>query len=226
MRILLVEDERMLSDAICKFLRQQHFLVDASLTGLEGLDCALSGIYDAIILDIMLPGLDGLSILKRLRAKKVSTPVMMLTARSGLEDRIGGLEAGADYYLAKPFHMEELLACLHTITRRRETEPSTALSFGDTELMEREGKLVCHTTGQMIKLGAKELALLTLLFRNPGQILPRETLIQRVWGFESDAEYNNLEVYLSFARKKLSFIGSQIKIKAVRGLGYTLEDEP
>ncbi len=226
MRILLVEDERMLSDAICKFLRRQHCLVDASLTGPEGLDCALSGIYDAIILDVMLPGLDGFSILKRLRAEGVSTPVMMLTARSGLEDRISGLESGADYYLPKPFHMEELLACLHTITRRRETEPSTVLLFGDAELLEGEGKLVCHTTGQTVKLGAKELALLTLLFRNPGQILPRETLIQRVWGFESDAEYNNLEVYLSFARKKLSFVGSQIKIKAVRGLGYTLEGNP
>ncbi len=224
MRILLVEDERMLSDAICKFLRRQHCLVDTSPTGPEGLDHALSGIYDAIILDVMLPGLDGFSILKRLRAEGISTPVMMLTARSGLEDRINGLEAGADYYLPKPFHMEELLACLHTITRRRDAEPSALLAFGDIELLEREGKLVCQTTGRSVKLGAKELALLELLLRNPGQILPRETLIQRVWGFDGDAEYNNLEVYISFARKKMAFVGSQIKIKAVRGLGYTLED--
>jgi len=224
MRILLVEDEKSLSAAICQVLKREHFTVDAAYTGPEGLDNALSGIYDAVILDVMLPGKDGFSILKELRESGVTTPVMMLTARGELEDRLRGLDGGADYYLPKPFQMAELLACLRTITRRRDTVPMEELIFSDAELLGREGKLLCRETGQSVKLGIKELQLLELLFRNPGQILSKETLIERVWGFESDAEYNNLEVYFSFIRKKLTFVGSRIKIKAARGLGYSLED--
>ena len=224
MRILLVEDEKRLSAAICQVLKREHFTVDAAYAGPEGLDNALSGIYDAVILDVMLPGKDGFSILKELRESGVTTPVMMLTARGDLEDRLRGLDGGADYYLPKPFQMAELLACLRTITRRRDTVPMEELVFGDAELLGREGKLLCRETGQSVKLGLKELQLLELLFRNPGQILSKETLIERVWGFESDAEYNNLEVYFSFIRKKLTFVGSRIKIKAARGLGYSLED--
>lgn len=224
MRILLVEDEKSLSAAICQVLKREHFTVDAAYTGPEGLDNALSGIYDAVVLDVMLPAKDGFSILKELRESGVTTPVMMLTARGDLEDRLRGLNGGADYYLPKPFQMAELLACLRTITRRRDTVPMEELVFGDAELLGREGKLLCRETGQSVKLGVKELQLLELLFRNPGQILSKETLIERVWGFESDAEYNNLEVYFSFIRKKLTFVGSRIKIKAARGLGYSLED--
>lgn len=224
MRILLVEDEKSLSAAICQVLKREHLTVDAAYTGPEGLDNALSGIYDAVILDVMLPGKDGFSILKELRESGITTPVMMLTARGDLEDRLRGLDGGADYYLPKPFQMAELLACLRTITRRRDTVPMEELVFGDAELLGREGKLLCRETGQSVKLGVKELQLLELLFRNPGQILSKETLIERVWGFESDAEYNNLEVYFSFIRKKLTFVGSRIKIKAARGLGYSLED--
>jgi len=224
MRILLVEDEKSLSAAICQVLKREHFTVDAAYTGPEGLDNALSGIYDAVILDVMLPGKDGFSILKELRESGVTTPMMMLTARGELEDRLRGLDGGADYYLPKPFQMAELLACLRTITRRRDTVPMEELIFGDAELLGREGKLLCRETGQSVKLGIKELQLLELLFRNSGQILSKETLIERVWGFESDAEYNNLEVYFSFIRKKLTFVGSRIKIKAARGLGYSLED--
>lgn len=224
MRILLVEDEKSLSAAICQVLKREHFTVDAAYTGPEGLDNALSGIYDAVVLDVMLPGKDGFSILKELRESGVTTPVMMLTARGDLEDRLRGLDGGADYYLPKPFQMAELLACLRTITRRRDTVPMEELVFGDAELLGREGKLLCRETGQSVKLGIKELQLLELLFCNPGQILSKETLIERVWGFESEAEYNNLEVYFSFIRKKLTFVGSRIKIKAARGLGYSLED--
>lgn len=224
MRILLVEDEKSLSAAICQVLKREHFTVDAAYTGPDGLDNAQSGIYDAVVLDVMLPGKDGFSILKELRESGVTTPVMMLTARGDLEDRLRGLNGGADYYLPKPFQMAELLACLRTITRRRDTVPMEELVFGDAELLGREGKLLCRETGQSVKLGVKELQLLELLFRNPGQILSKETLIERVWGFESDAEYNNLEVYFSFIRKKLTFVGSRIKIKAARGLGYSLED--
>lgn len=224
MRILLVEDEKSLSAAICQVLKREHFTVDPVYTGPEGLDNGLSGIYDAIVLDVMLPGKNGFSILEELRAAGVTTPVMMLTARGDLEDRLRGLDGGADYYLPKPFQMAELLACLRTITRRRESVPMEEMVFGDAQLLSREGKLLCQETGQSVKLGAKELQLLELLFRNPGQILSKETLIERVWGFDNESEYNNLEVYLSFIRKKLAFVGSQIKIKAARGLGYSLED--
>lgn len=224
MRILLVEDEKSLSAAICQVLKKEQIAADAAYTGPDGLDCALSGIYDAIVLDVMLPGMDGFSILRQLRQSGSATPVLMLTARGELEDRLTGLDAGADYYLPKPFQMSELLACLRAITRRRDAAPFQALTFGDAELIQREARLVCRASGQSVKLGAKELQLLELFFHNPNQILSKETLIQRVWGFDNDAEYNNLEVYLSFVRKKLAFVGSQIKIKATRGLGYSLED--
>ena len=223
MRILLVEDEKGLSAAVCRLLQQERFVVDPAYTGPDGLEYALSGGYDAIILDVMLPGMDGFSILERLRAEGVKTPVMMLTARGDLQDRIRGLEGGADYYLPKPFQMGELVACLRAITRRGDGAPVMALSYGGVSLTEREAKLSCESTGKSVKLGAKEYQLMELFLRNPGQILPKETLIERVWGFESDAEYNNLEVYVSFLRKKLAFVGAQVKIKASRGLGYALE---
>ena len=225
MRILLVEDEKNLSAAVCRLLQQEHFVVDPVYTGPDGLDSALSGGYDAIILDVMLPGMDGFTILQKLRAEQIKTPVMMLTARGDLEDRIRGLESGADYYLPKPFQMAELIACLRVITRRGDGAPLMALEFGGVSLSAQEGKLLCQATGQSVKLGAKEYQLMEIFLRNPGQILPKETLIERVWGYESDAEYNNLEVYVSFLRKKLAFIGAKVKIKATRGLGYALEDE-
>ncbi|MDO4867704.1 MAG: response regulator transcription factor [Clostridia bacterium] len=225
MRILLVEDEKNLSAAVCRLLQQERFVVDPVYTGPDGLDCALSGNYDAIILDVMLPGMDGFTLLDRLRGEQVRTPVLMLTARGDLQDRIRGLEAGADYYLPKPFQMQELIACLRAITRRGDGAPLMALAYGGISLSERDAKLQNDATGQSVKLGAKEYQLMELFLRNPAQILPKETLIERVWGYESDAEYNNLEVYVSFLRKKLSFIGAQVKLKATRGLGYSLEAE-
>ena len=217
-----MEDEKTLSAAICKVLRRENFAVDPAYTGTEGLDCALSGIYDAVILDVMLPGLDGFSVLQRLRAAGVTTPVLILTARGGLEDRVHGLESGADYYLPKPFEMAELLACLHAITRRKEGVPRMELSFGDVEL-QQSGSLRCIATGREVKLGGKEYQLLEIFLRNPERILPKELLIERIWGFDSEAEYNNLEVYVSFLRKKLTFVGSSVKIRASRGLGYSME---
>ena len=223
MRVLLVEDEKNLSSAVCRLLNREQIVADPVYTGPDGLDYALGGGYDAIILDVMLPGMDGFTILERIRAEGVKTPVMMLTARGDLEDRVRGLRGGADYYLPKPFQMEELVACLRAITRRGDGAPVMALSYGGVSLTEREAKLSCESTGKSVKLGAKEYQLMELFLRNPGQILPKETLIERVWGFESDAEYNNLEVYVSFLRKKLAFVGAQVKIKASRGLGYALE---
>ena len=223
MRVLLVEDEKNLSSAVCRLLSREHIVADPVYNGPDGLDCALSGGYDAIILDVMLPGMDGFTILDRVRAEGIKTPIMMLTARGDLQDRVRGLQGGADYYLPKPFQMEELIACLRAITRRGDGAPVMALNYGGVSLSEKDAKLQCEAAGQSVKLGAKEYQLMELFLRNPGQILPKETLIERVWGYESDAEYNNLEVYVSFLRKKLSFIGAKVKIKASRGLGYSLE---
>ena len=225
MRVLLVEDEKRLSQALQKLLQKERYEVDAVYTGTDGLDYALTESYDALILDVMLPGMDGFEVLRRMREEKVATPVLMLTARGGVEDRVHGLTTGADYYLPKPFDTAELMACLKAITRRGEVAPRMTLAAGDVELDEGGAKLRCGATGKEIKLGAKEYQLMEFFLRNPGQILPRETIQERVWGYESDAEYNNLEVYVSFLRKKLSFVGSHVKIKASRGLGYSLEAE-
>ena len=226
MRILLVEDEKSLSAAICKLLKQEHFSADAVYTGPDGLDYALCGVYDAIILDVMLPGMDGFAVLKEIRRNGMNTPVLMLTARGELTDRVKGLESGADYYLPKPFEKTELIAVLRTITRRKNEEVVQDLAFGDISLSQKDGKLTCAGSGQSVKLGAKEYQLMEMFLRNSGQILPKETLTERIWGLDSEAEYNNLEVYVSFLRKKLTFIGSKVKIKATRGLGYSLEDTP
>ena len=225
MRILLVEDEKYLSAAICKMLKQERFEADPVYNGEDGLDYACSGLYDAIILDVMLPKMDGFTVLKKLRTEGIHTPVLMLTARGDLQDRVRGLDCGADYYLPKPFEKEELIACLRAITRRKEEPQLQQLCFGDVELSEKDGKLVNVKNAQSVKLGAKEYQMMELFLRNTGQILPKETMIERIWGLENEAEYNNLEVYVSFLRKKLSFIGSNVRIRATRGIGYSLEEE-
>ena len=225
MRVLLVEDDRKLSAAVCRLLEKERITVDPVYNGNDGLDWALGSEYDAVILDVMLPGMDGFSVLRSLRHEKNSTPVLMLTARSSLEDRLTGLDSGADYYLPKPFESAELISCLHAITRRASGAPIMSLTFGDISLDQGGGKLKNTENAREVKLGAREFQLMELFLRNPARILPRETIQERVWGFESDAEYNNLEVYVSFLRKKLTFIGSRVKIKATRGVGYSLEDE-
>ena len=224
MRILLVEDDVSLSDGIRRMLEQEHFAVDAAFTGPEGLDCARSGIYDAVILDVMLPGMDGFSILRILRQEKQAVPVLMLTARGALEDRVRGLNAGADYYLPKPFERSELIACLNVITRRKDAEPVEELAFGDAALDRAQAALRCRTTGRSVRLAAKEYQLMELFLRNPRQVIPKETILERVWGFENDAKYNNLSVYLTFLRRKIVFVGAKIEIRASRGLGYSLEE--
>ena len=225
MRVLLGEDERNLSAAICKLLEKERITADPVYNGEDGLEWALSAGYDAIILDVMLPGRDGFSVLRELRKEKVSVPVLMLTARSALEDRLTGLDSGADYYLSKPFEFAELISCLHAITRRGSQVPMMSLSYGDILLEQKDGKLKNTENGQDIKLGTKEFQLMELFLRNPGRILMKETMQDRVWGLDNDAEYNNLEVYVSFLRKKLGFIGSRMKIKTTRGVGYALEEE-
>ena len=224
MRILIVEDEKPLSAAICRMLEQEHYSVDAAYTGTDGLDSALSGIYDAIILDVMLPGMDGFAILDALRRGGIDVPVLMLTARGSLDDRVRGLNMGADYYLPKPFERSELTACLNAITRRKSAPQVQELSFGDLTLDRETAQLRCTATGKSVNLGAKEYHLMELFIRNPHQLLPRESIVERVWGFDNEAEYNNLSVYLTFLRRKIAFIGSSVEIRASRGLGYMLEE--
>ena len=224
MRILIVEDEKPLSAAICRMLEQEHYSVDAAYTGTDGLDSALSGIYDAIILDVMLPGMDGFAILDALRRGGIDVPVLMLTARGSLDDRVRGLNMGADYYLPKPFERSELMACLNAITRRKSAPQVQELSFGDLTLDRETAQLRCTATGKSVNLGAKEYHLMELFIRNPHQLLPRESIVERVWGFDNEAEYNNLSVYLTFLRRKIAFIGSSAEIRASRGLGYMLEE--
>ena len=224
MRILIVEDEKPLSAAICRMLEQEHYSVDAAYTGTDGLDSALSGIYDAIILDVMLPGMDGFAILDALRRGGIDVPVLMLTARGSLDDRVRGLNMGADYYLPKPFERSELMACLNAITRRKSAPQVQELSFGDLTLDRETAQLKCTATGKSVNLGAKEYHLMELFIRNPHQLLPRESILERVWGFDNEAEYNNLSVYLTFLRRKIAFIGSSVEIRASRGLGYMLEE--
>ena len=226
MRILLVEDEKPLSAAIVKMLEQEHFALDAAYTGPDGLDCALSGIYDAIVLDVMLPGMDGFAVLRALRQQGVSTPVLMLTARGGVQDRVQGLNLGADYYLSKPFERSELVACLNAITRRKDQPPVRELALGDVRLNPEDAMLSCTDNGKSVRLAAKEYQLMELFLRNPHQLLPKETILERVWGFDNEAEYNNLSVYLTFLRRKLAFVGAHVEIRASRGLGYMLEETP
>lgn len=226
MRILLVEDEKPLSAAIGKMLEQEHFALDAAYTGPDGLDCALSGIYDAIVLDVMLPGMDGFAVLRALRQQGVSTPVLMLTARGGVQDRVQGLNLGADYYLPKPFERSELVACLNAITRRKDQPPVRELALGDVRLNPEDAVLSCTDNGKSVRLAAKEYQLMELFLRNPHQLLPKETILERVWGFDNEAEYNNLSVYLTFLRRKLAFVGAHVEIRASRGLGYMLEETP
>lgn len=220
MRILVIEDEETLARLIESRLKRENYDVDVALDGDTGLMEALRGIYDLIILDVMLPGTSGFDILSALKKQRISSKVIMLTARGALEDRLHGLKAGADDYVTKPFHLEELAARVSVQLRREEEGRRTA---GDLELADQSNLLVCRTTGKSIELSAKELAVMDYLLSHPQQILSRDRILDRVWGLDSDVTANNLEAYLSFLRRKLQAIGSAAAIKAVRGLGYRLE---
>lgn len=220
MRILVVEDERPLASTLADILGREHYLVDLAHDGEHGLDCALSGIYDAAILDVMMPRLSGFEVVRRLRQAGSSLPVILLTARSETADKVTGLDAGADYYLTKPFARDELLACLRAVLRRPGEVASRALSFADLELDEESGLLRCQT--HQVQLGVKEHQLMQLLMAAGGSVVPRETLFLKVWGYDAEVEGNVVEVYLSFLRKKLRFLNSRAQIAAIRGLGYHL----
>ena len=222
MRILLVEDEKRMAEALCEILRLENYEVDHFDNGADGLTALESNIYDIAILDVMLPKMNGFEITKQARANGIATPILMLTAKVDIDDKVAGLDCGADDYLTKPFMTKELLARLRALGRRALGSADNSLSFGDISLDTNTLTLTCITNGQSIRLGEKEYRILEYLIANGGQILTREQLAVKIWGFENDAEYNNVEVYMSFTRKKLSFVEAKCEIKAVRGIGYEL----
>lgn len=222
MRILIVEDEISLAEAVTAILKKEQYFVDAVYDGRDGLDYALSGIYDLILLDIMLPKMNGLDVLREIRNNNISTPVMLLTARSEINDKIKGLDCGADDYLTKPFNKGELLARIRALTRRKGEIPSNELTFGDLTLNQSTYELICGNLN--VKLGAKEFKIMQMLMFAPKSIISKDEFIEKIWGYDSEAEYNSIEVYISFLRKKLGAIKSTVQIKASRGIGYYIEE--
>ena len=220
MKILVIEDEQLLAQSIKAVLEQKGFEVETVYDGETGAEYARLGIYDLLILDVMLPGMDGFQVAQALRAGRCATPILMLTAKSGIEDRITGLNAGADYYLTKPFDTRELLACVNALLRRQGGQVDE-LRFGNTVLDLSSSQLLCGEKSQ--RLSAREFDVMRLLMQSRERILSKEILLARVWGYESNAVENHVEVYVGFLRKKLRAIGSDIRITAVRRLGYHLE---
>ena len=222
MRILLVEDEKRMAQALCEILRQEKYEVDYCPDGLSGLEAAESEIYDIMVLDVMLPGMNGFEVAKQMRKKGIQTPILMLTAKAEVDDKVTGLDSGADDYLTKPFMTKELLARLRALVRRKVSISDGTLKFGDISLDSNTYELSCTTNGNSVRLSEKEWRIMEYLIINQNQILSREQLALKIWGYENDAEYNNVEVYMSFTRKKLSFVEAKTEIKAVRGIGYEL----
>lgn len=225
MRLLIIEDETRLADTLRQLLQRQGYTADVCHDGVSGLDNALSGIYDLLVLDVMLPGLNGFQVLEKLRSGGVSTPVLLLTARSDLRDRVHGLDCGADYYLTKPFEPEELLACVRTLLRRggSQLQEGDVLRWGDLTLERATFTLQCGP--REVRLSRREYDLMELLLRNGSQVVTKEQLLVKVWGYDSQAEDNNVEVYISFLRRKLAHLHSRVKIRTLRMLGYCLTEE-
>jgi len=222
MRVLVVEDEVRLAATLQDLLELNGYTADVCHDGEAGLDNALSAIYDVILLDVMLPRLDGFTVLRRLRAAGNTTPVLMLTARSEVHDKVQGLDSGADYYLTKPFEPKELLACVRALTRRQpELRNMDNLVCGDLTLEKSTFTLSCGE--RTVRLSRKEYDMMELLILNQKQVLTKENLLLKIWGYESDAEDNNVEVYISFLRKKLEHLRSRVRIKTIRMVGYCLE---
>lgn len=221
MKVLIVEDEVSLATVIKEFLILEKYTVDAVYNGQDGYDYAIGGIYDVILLDIMLPKMSGLEVLKKLRSKKISTPIIMLSAKSEVDDKIQGLDFGADDYVTKPFETKELLARIRSVSRRKDIFTSAISKVGN--LIFEKNNLTIKTNFNSIKLSLKEYQILEMLILNKSQLILKEQIVDKVWGYDFDGEYNIVEVYISFIRKKLKFIKSNVTIKASRGLGYSLE---
>ena len=223
MRILVVEDEKRLAQSLQALLESKGFCVETAFDGEAGAEYAELGVYDLLILDVMLPKLDGFALARRLRAGRCAVPILMLTAKSDVPDRVEGLEAGADYYLAKPFDTRELLACVNALLRRQGSQVDT-LTFGNTSLGLADGVLSCGS--EHIRLSAREFDVMRLLMQSGTHNLSKEALLSRVWGYDSNAVENHVEVYVGFLRKKLASNRSDIRIAAIRRLGYHLESGP
>ena len=220
MRLLVIEDEKRLARNLAELLRRQGYTVDVSSDGVSGYDNASTDLYDLILLDAMLPGMDGFTLLRKLRTGGHAVPVLMLTARSDLSDRVQGLDCGADYYLTKPFDIRELLACINALLRRQGPQVDQ-VTLGNTALDLGACTLICGE--KRVQLSAREFDVMRILLRSQSTILSKEVILARVWGYDSDAVENHVEVYVGFLRKKLHSIGSNIRIEAVRRLGYRLE---
>ncbi|HUZ02786.1 MAG TPA: response regulator transcription factor [Thermomicrobiaceae bacterium] len=219
MRVLVVEDEEKLADLVARMLKAERFDVDVALDGPTGLERAMNASFDAVVLDRMLPGMDGLEVCRRLRSARVMTPVLVLTARRELNERVQGLDAGADDYLGKPFAFSELLARLRALTRRGERPLlASVLRVGDLTLDQQTHRV--ERGGQEVDLSPREFALLEYLMRNAGQVLTRDQILQRVWGYESEPEGNVVDLYVHYLRKKLKDSGRAAVIRTVRGVGY------
>ena len=223
MRVLIVEDEVRLAATLQDLMEMNGYNADVCHDGEAGLDNALTGIYDIMILDVMLPKMDGFTVLKRLRGAGSATPVLMLTARDQLNDRVEGLDCGADYYLTKPFEPQELLACVRALVRRQpELRNTEELTYADLRLEKNTVTLSCEA--RSVRLSRKEFDMMELLMLNRELVITKETLLLKIWGYESDAEDNNVEVYISFLRKKLDHLHSRVKIRTIRMVGYCLAD--
>ena len=220
MKILIVEDEKLLADSLKLLLEARGFAVEAVYDGVSGAEYAELGIYDLLSLDVMMPGLNGYEVAQRVRMARCHTPILMLTARSDVQDRIAGLNAGADYYLTKPFDSGELLASINALLRRQAGQVNE-MAFGNTALDLGTGTLLCD--GKTARLSAKEFDVMRLLMQAGKRNLSKSAIISHVWGLESNAVENHVEVYVAILRKKLSSIGSDVKIVSIRGLGYHLE---
>ena len=220
MKLLVAEDDRRMAGALKELLKEEGYDLDLAYDGEEALDFLMADMYDLVILDVMMPKKDGFSVVRRMRQEGMRTPVLMLTAKGEVDDKVTGLDSGADDYMVKPFLSKELLARVRNIG-----SPDGSLAFGDITLDTSKALLSCVTTGESVRLSEKEMKILEHMIANQGQIVSRESLAMRIWGFENDAEYNNVEVYMTFTRKKLRFIGAMTEIKAVRGMGYELRCE-
>jgi DNA-binding response OmpR family regulator len=224
MRVLIVEDEVRLADTLQDLLEINGYTADICHDGEAGLDNALTAIYDVVLLDVMLPKMDGFTVLRRLRDAGNTTPVLMLTARSEVSDRVEGLDCGADYYLTKPFEPRELLACIRALTRRQpELRNTDLLEYGDLKLDKGSFTLSCGE--RSTRLSRKEFDMMELLMLNRELVITKETLLLKIWGYDSDAEDNNVEVYISFLRKKLEHLHSKVKIQTIRMVGYCLSEK-
>lgn len=225
MKILLVEDEKRMVQALSSLLELEGYETDAFYDGEEGLLALQSEMYDLAVIDVMLPGLSGFEIVRQARQKGVQAPILLLTAKSESEDKVEGLDSGADDYLTKPFDTNELLARIRALTRRNRLVNNCLISFGDLSLNTKTFQLSNTHSSLSVRLKDKEYRIMEYLMLNQNRIIEREQFASKIWGYENDAEYNNVEVYLTFTRKKLAFIESRVKIKSVRGIGYELKYE-